>query len=384
MSDTTNDTSAIDEKKQSNATAPTVMSNKIGNFVISILIIIACILLYFLDGGLILYLCKLAQSNILPTDSNCFPYTDSQPDIKPIYTNIFTESVNPEMSKKLQFRYDLNQESKILDMFREYKAKPSSSFLANYFIAVIESILKFNYLSVSTVMNVVNETLPEVAIIILGPIIGLVLLLTSIFINIFYAMYSWIANISWLFKYNSNANVDSRPDWNDVGGLYWIFRLGLAFVFIMCTALSLLLLIPIYPYFFFSIFLYKGIIDNQKISVFTIILDVIKYYKISIVSIISIFVILLAFSNLGVLPGFFSILTLALIYWGLISFDIFTPIKDSNLTPSVSYKQATRFCSNKGFKSKPKTFFERIEDEFFGGGNITKEIKRISKNNQKK
>lgn len=121
--------------------------------------------------------------------------------------------------------------------------------------------------------------------------------------------------------------------------------------------------------------------DNQKVSVFTIILDVIKYYKISIVTIISLFVILLAFSNLGVIPGVFSIITFSLIYWGIIGFDMLKPIAETNLTPLVSYKQAKKTCSNKvgSIESKPKTLLGRLVSMFVGGGNIAKEIKKAGK-----
>ena len=38
------------------------------------------------------------------------------------------------------------------------------------------------------------------------------------------------------------------------------------------------------------------------------------------------------FSNLGTLPGIFSILTVGLIYYGLIGLDIFKSIPESNLS----------------------------------------------------
>ena len=60
MLDTTNDTSAIDEKKESSSNK-TDYGSKIVKFIISIVIIIIMILCYFGSGGLILYVCKLAQ-----------------------------------------------------------------------------------------------------------------------------------------------------------------------------------------------------------------------------------------------------------------------------------------------------------------------------------
>mgnify|MGYP000645393867 CR=1 FL=1 len=64
-------------------------------------------------------------------------------------------------------------------------------------------------------------------------------------------------------------------------------------------------------------------------------------------SIISLFVVLNAFSILGAVPGFISMSILALIYFGIISIDLFNSSSKENLSPAVSDTQATRTCSFK-------------------------------------
>ena len=88
---------------------------------------------------------------------------------------------------------------------------------------------------------------------------------------------------------------------------------------------------------------------------------------------------MLAFSNLGVIPGLFSILVAGLIYWGVISLDTFKPIPETNLSPSVSYEQAKKTCSNRPTGLKQKHDF--LYNLFLGqnGGNIAKEIKKVGK-----
>ena len=77
-----------------------------------------------------MYVCKLAQSNILPTDINCAPYTDTEPNIQPIETNIFQTDGEKPLSMKISFPYDVyNSKNYILDMFREYKNESNSNFL---------------------------------------------------------------------------------------------------------------------------------------------------------------------------------------------------------------------------------------------------------------
>jgi hypothetical protein len=141
MSDN-NDTSAIDDKKEETSKNDTDnLTSGLAGFITSIIAVILLVILYFSSSGLVLFVCKLAQSNILPTEENCYPYTENKPNIESIKTNIFTTFTEPEMSMKLEFPYDdYNSGNKIIDSFRQYKNKPSSNFLANYFISICEQL----------------------------------------------------------------------------------------------------------------------------------------------------------------------------------------------------------------------------------------------------
>ena len=94
---------------------------------------------------------------------------------------------------------------------------------------------------------------------------------------------------------------------------------------------------------------------------------------------LSFFVVVSAFCRLGPIPGLFSLLTLALIYFGIISIDLFNPSNKENLSPVVSDNQAKKTCS---FKEPTKVKHGLLYSLLFGqkgGGNITKEIKEIGK-----
>ena len=74
MSDTS-DTSAIDEKQdQSTSSNQSNFISNIGGFVVTVIVLFIIIAFYYGGSGLLLYACKLGQSNILPTDIHCFPY----------------------------------------------------------------------------------------------------------------------------------------------------------------------------------------------------------------------------------------------------------------------------------------------------------------------
>ena len=128
------DTSAIDEKKKEETSSSTNGDyiQNIGSFLSSVIVMFIAVTVYYTGSGLLLYACKLAQSNILPTDIHCSPYTDSEPNIQPIKTNIFTTGGDNPLSMKLSFPYnEYNSKNYIIDMFRDYKNEPRSNFLAN-------------------------------------------------------------------------------------------------------------------------------------------------------------------------------------------------------------------------------------------------------------
>jgi hypothetical protein len=176
------------------------------------------------------------------------------------------------------------------------------------------------------------------------------------------------------------------PKWEDVNltsPTDWGFGVGLVILFIILFFLGFgfIALVPfiILSYCCLTSIMYKGIMNGKKTTALMIIKEVLKYYKLTIVGIISFFVVALAFSKLGAVPGIFSLITLGLIYWGILSIDLFKPISETNLTPTVSFEQAIKKCS---FTKPRRENHGMLYDLLIGqkGGNITKELKKISKN----
>ena len=80
------------------------MDQDIGKFLISLLIIVFILILYFSAGVCVLYGCKIGQANILPTDEKCMPYENNTPSVQPIQINIFdTNSKIHHYHKKSHF-----------------------------------------------------------------------------------------------------------------------------------------------------------------------------------------------------------------------------------------------------------------------------------------
>lgn len=384
---------SVDKKKEEGSTSTLKSiesySYKFFQFIISIFVVILIILLYFSGGTLVLFICKIAQSNILPSEPNCAPYTDTKPIINPspIQTNIFTTYTKPEMSMKMEIPYEINSKYKLIEIFKNYKDNSTSNFLANYFISISESILQFNYSMINVLMNTINNTFPESVIIGFGPIFCSFLYSFGILINILYFVYLWFAKMGWFFKTNANNNSYGKPEWKKVGifsPIYYFLGVALSilfiFLFIICFPIISILPIFIFHDAIISTLFVKGIIKNETVTAFGIIKEALKQYKISLVTIISIFVVLLAFSNLGILSGIIAMIVCAFIYSGSIQMYMFLPFEEKNMSPSVSYKQAVKKCPETiKYYQKHGLLYNLIFGQT-GGGDITKQLKKLSKN----
>ena len=385
MAETT-DSSAIDEKNKSNSSDNSDYLNNLGGFMKNVIIIFLVVIIYFTGSGFILYACKLAQSNILPTDENCAPYTSSKPNINEVKTNIFTSG---DVSMKLSFPYnEENSKNYLIDLFREYKDEPKSNFLANYFISIIEKIINLNFLIFNAGLDKLNK-FPEIFLVLLGPIILSIMTIFIFIANNVYLWFLWFAKMGWFFKTNTNDSSSGKPKWEDVSitspvsygcaiGLVILFCILFFISLPLITFLSWLLMVSC----IISGLSYKSVMNGKLISVLPIIKDTFKYYKSVMMSVLSFFVVISAFSKLGPVPGIFSIITLALIYFGIISIDLFKSSNKENLSPLVSDNQAKKTCSiQETTAPKKRGIFKIFLDGVFGksqkGGNITKEIKKL-------
>jgi hypothetical protein len=382
----TSDTDAIDEKKEEDSGSEENFGKDIGKFLVSLIIIIFCLLLYFSTAAGVLYSCKIGQANILPTDEKCMPYESNTPVIQPIQINIFeTMFTEPALSQKIKFPYDKNNTNTILDMLRESKQKPNINNITAYLISIIENLFVFNFSCLNTFLNLLNQ-IPECLILTFGPIIMMFYTTILIIVDFFYVIYLWFYQMSWFFSVNTNTSDTGKPKWQSTiapGKL----ATGCFLVFVFSIVFWLgLLLIPFIPFMSPVIMLIcigtilssKGEMNGKDVSIGTIIKDVFKYNKVTVSSVIAFFVVLCAFANLGGLGGGLSILTIFLIYFGMFSIDIFSSINEENMTKISSYEQAKRTC--KISKSAEIMNFFKSLNPFSGGGKkLTDEIKKLGK-----
>lgn len=383
-------TNAIDKKKkQDSKTATDEYLAKIRGFAKSFVIVFFVVLIYFCCSGIALLLCKVAQSNILPTESGCAPYTTQMPGITPIQMNVFTTGVftDPELSMKLEIpTTGSNMEYKVIEEMRDYKNKASSNFLANYFIAIVESLLQFNFSTINTLMNLVNG-LPEILVVLVGPFLNGLLFGIGVVFNFFYFIYLYFSQMSWFFKENNveQGHDDESPRWNDVtivSPVSWSIGVGLVILFVILffVGLPFLALIPfaVVCYCTITSMIFRVKLNERNTTLFGMMAMVLLHYKVLIVTILSITMVALAFADLGSLQGLMAIFVVCGIYYGVIRLDTFTPVDESAMFPLRvgSYVQAKKICTS---TNKDKGRFIDAEALMIGGGgrNLSKKLKKL-------
>jgi len=380
--------STIDDKKSNN---DELLSNLRG-FLTHIFTLFLVVIIYVGQGALLIYICRLAQSSLLPTDIHCYPYEAFIPTIQSIQTNVFTTYANDgtPMSVKLGFPYNnYNSTNKLLDMFRKYKQEPQSNFLGNYFVSIFTSLIHVNYTTLDTVLNILNAYLPESVLLLLSPFLMGGILLLLFFINHVGFLYYWFSNMAWFFKTNTQESNKGEPKWENVGMFQPVRYMGAIFLVFLFAILCL----ACFPFFsmlssgimmwcLFSCFTYKAEMHNKTVTCLALIRDVFRYYKVPIMAIVSLFIISSAFSKLGTIQGIFSLVVVGLIYFGIISIDIFHPTKlGETMTPMTSFEQAKKTCQ---YVSPSKEKHGFLYDMLFGkqtGGSkdILKELRKFSK-----
>jgi hypothetical protein len=363
MVETINPTALLDEAQKTPQTERQEYFTKVKEFIKSTLKSAFNLLLWCIFSLLVIYMCKLAQSNVLPTDVNCYPYTNEKGhEPEKIETQIFTNMFfrKPRKAMTLEFpdskSYFIDY---ILKSFKEYKEWKKSSFLGNFFIAIFEPLIAGNNGYYNTMFSFLNQ-LPEFLLVLFGPYLGLFILGIGVFYNMFSLTYNWLVNLGWMWKKNANIIIDEKtgnikpgpgaPAWENVrwtnlpekdnpegkkGSSEWgscllAVLLTLIFAGVIITLLIgpfLLIISVIFSIFFVITFLmYKTKLAGKNTSITELFIYFFKYNKLIIMSFFSFYVISNAYNTLGSTSAGFAVLTLFCIYYFKI-IEMFVPIK---------------------------------------------------------
>jgi hypothetical protein len=376
------------------------------NLIKSFVKIVLFILLSLLLGTSVLYSCKVATSNILPTDMKCAPYTQTEAHVMPIDVDInIIKNSDKVFSTKINFPFnnaddeklnkiaEYNRSNFILDWIRKEKEVYNSWAIKMMFLSVLESLFQKNYSILNSMLHFMDKSFYEILIVLIGP--WLLFFFSGImsFITLFYSIYLFIVEFHWIFKENTNTKEGSRPVWSDVTftNLYnYGISCMLAFFIVISLILSYTLGFPLVSLLmnvFFVVCLFSAtsmkslISDGEKIGetygikkAFTEVLtSKMKYIMI----IISLAFISLSYSHFGSASAMFSIIIFALLFFGLIGNKLYKqemPVYVTEGLINESVKQAEKTCSKVfgGFANK-----ETLQSG--GEANLLKKLKSLSK-----
>jgi len=456
MSTNTDETeNIINEKKKKKQPKIDNITNSYIDLLKNAGITVVVILAWCILGGIVLYGCKISQSNILPTEIGCKPYTTNPVKIQEIITDIFS-SVNSNgelLSMKLKIpNNDMNKNYYLFNSFCNMKNDKKTGVITNYFISIFEELLRFNFAYYNTAYNFLNTYWNETSVVLLGPLLLVfVLFPLSILLNTVNLFYLWISKMSWFFKVISDKNnnsetieetiigenenlnkttvvpecKDNNIKWENIkftsSPMSYCISWVMVCVFLWLSVFSQMLTPITMTISALGMLTIKGeyvLKDNETKAVTqaTIIKDLILHYRKAISIIFSILTVFYSYTAGGTTMFLSTITVICLIFYGLINIPLFKTIVEDNLSAGNKiYKQATKKCVVASEKIDKRTIIEKIKDNinilfdeikesgssiyshlpfyhFFekspkvsavkqqlGGGDLIKEIKKISK-----
>ena len=137
------------------------------------------LILWFVIGARIVLACKFAQTNLMPTNSGCAPYTTIEPefdskepllniDIAKIYNKAiaqretFSTKITFPFSEKIRTNY-------FIELMKSIRENSKVSGIKMYMVSVFNSIFSMNYMMLNGMLNIINQSPFETLIILLGP-----------------------------------------------------------------------------------------------------------------------------------------------------------------------------------------------------------------------
>jgi len=180
-----------------------------------VLLKLVAVLFQTLLGIHALWLCKVAQTNILPSDYRGAPYTDLAPIITSIVSQVnFFKMDGETWSTKLLFEYlyvpdrsandsiPINSDFSVLNTLREFNESPSISGTAMFFIYMIESLFCLNYFMINLFFSFFNSFYEWFIVLFGGYLIIFTLVINLLLSNLCF-IYTFLSGIfTWIWKIN--------------------------------------------------------------------------------------------------------------------------------------------------------------------------------------
>jgi hypothetical protein len=341
---TTSDTSAIDEKKNNNVSGIQITPQTLTQYLLSVLVSMFKMLIYFLLGAIVLYGTLSSQAGLFPTNMEYYPYTEKIARMQKVVSNIY-ETADGEYSQKIFFDYNTNRTgNSLLDLLRSLK-KPGSNVVSVFFANIMQNTIRLNYGSLSSMFNTLKEfEINDFYIVLFGPLLLIAFIIVFVmFINPIYFIYSWFTNLGLFIQkdiFDPSSEYYSMDDLEYWTGIGLIF-LFLFLFFILFGFLGFFISIVAVFIVIFAIVRYKCNLNGENnIGFGQIFKNNIKYYKDVLAILLSISLVTNANDVFGPSMSAIVVLVLLAVYFGLTSIDFYKSTELDKLSKSLPVKQA--------------------------------------------
>ena len=197
------------------------------NFLLKLIII-------FIIGSRVVFACRVAEANMLPTDIDCWPYTpvkkgEESPDYETKtpkanidVTYLYNEDKDAYFSYSTKIGFEINRKSTtnyFINKIRTIENDPHVGSLVKYICVVVKNLFVIYFGATSALFNMMNLGLNESSIILLGPYLLKYILTSIYFIGLIITAVVGIINLKWLLKTNKNNDKEyshkdpEKPVW---------------------------------------------------------------------------------------------------------------------------------------------------------------------------
>jgi len=243
----------------------TTKSQSYGEFLKYIGLKLIAVLIQTFLGVYALWMCKVAQANLLPTDYRGAPYTDLPPIISSIMTQVnFFKLDGEDYSTKLLFQYlyipdksandskQINSQFTMLNTLREFNESPTITGTTMYFIYMIESLFCLNYSMINLFFSFFNSFYEWILVLFGSYLLIFVFVVNTILSNLVFIYVFFAGIFSWIWKLNKpqvvlqNGEQFSKPNFVQNWVYITLFSMPFTWLFTLIETIFLVNLFGIF------------------------------------------------------------------------------------------------------------------------------------------
>lgn len=340
-------------------------------------------------GAVVLYSCRGAQTNLLPTCLNEQPFTDIPADIASIDVdfNVFGYADNIKSTK---INFPVEENSNLIDKGLFFKSlkdmvdvkNPSSSPFTLFFATIFQKSIASHFSVSSSIFKAINNFLSDTFIVLLGHTLYIFSVILPFIYDFFYFMIAWFSNLSLLTNYkdemkiNLNSGKKGPPDikthliWKKGSSTFWsityfilsiiLFLIGIIPALALLVGILFLLIYSLVPYAS-HLKSYYASDPTKSFGILATFKDIFINKTYIFMYAVSCFLIVDAHSYLSSYSAILAFIACLILYFFTSLYDTDSPAASEHVTTGLAgYEVPSRHCKPPPFVKKP-TIVDRIK-----------------------